>query len=234
MWLDQDGPVAAVVLTDWGTVWGVDIVRVPGAAPGLDDIWPAARDVIDMVGNRRVDSLVREDDQEIASRLLGAGFEPGSRAWEAWMEADDRARAADVPAGYRLVDGTQTDRTAHPMAARSGLNVEHRLRQCSLYDPALDLAVETTDGSVAGYALFWADPVTRVGLVEPMRVEDAHARRGLGRAMLTEGLDRLVARGMARLKVGFETDAARALYVAVGFRPGAALRNYSRVPQLRS
>jgi GNAT superfamily N-acetyltransferase len=57
--------------------------------------------------------------------------------------------------------------------------------------------------------------------------EEAHMRRGLGRAMLTEGLDRLVARGMARLKVGFETDAAQALYASAGFQTRWALRTFA-------
>ncbi len=104
------------------------------------------------------------------------------------------------------------------MRRRNGEEVEVRLRQCSLYNPALDLAVEAADGQVAGYALFWFDPVTKVGLVEPMRVEDEYQRRGLARAMLAAGLDRLVARGAQRLKVGYATDAARALYLGAGFR----------------
>jgi hypothetical protein len=50
---------------------------------------------------------------------------------------------------------------------------------------------------VAGYALFWFDPVTRVGLLEPMRVEDGYQRRGLARMLLTNGLDRPQARAHA-------------------------------------
>ena len=144
------------------------------------------------------------------------------------MEPADRMPVTAPPPGYRLVDRAEDAARPHPMIARNGPGVEERLQRCSLYDPALDLAVETSDGSFAGYALFWADPVTRVGLLEPMRVEHAHARRGLARAMLSEGLDRLLKRGMSRLKVGFETHAARALYVGAGFRPTLALRNYAR------
>lgn len=114
------------------------------------------------------------------------------------------------------------------MRRRSGEAVEARLRQCSLYDPTLDLALETAAGEVAGYALFWFDPVTKVGLVEPMRVEDAYQRRGLARALLTTGLDRLAQRGARRLKVGYGTDAARRLYVGAGFRVISTSRSYSR------
>jgi GNAT superfamily N-acetyltransferase len=95
--------------------------------------------------------------------------------------------------------------------------VERRLRLCSLYDPSLDLAVEDPDGTVAGYALFWFDPTTQVGLLEPMRVEDEYQRKGLARLLLTNGLDLLARKGARRLKVGFETKAARHLYLGAGF-----------------
>jgi predicted N-acetyltransferase YhbS len=103
------------------------------------------------------------------------------------------------------------------MIARNGERVEPRLRQCSLYDPTLDLAVEDAAGIVAGYALFWFDHTTLVGLLEPMRVEDEYQRRGLARMLLTTGLDRLARKGARRLKVGFESDAARNLYLGAGF-----------------
>jgi ribosomal protein S18 acetylase RimI-like enzyme len=227
-WLDDHGPVAAVLLTDWNTAWGLDVLRVRDKGPDIDDIWGEARSLMAAASHEECETLVREDDDELVSRLVAAGFEPGSRAWEAWMNAGAQPRVVEPPDGYRLVDRAENRPRPHPMVARSGQDVEERLRRCSLYDPALDLTIQAADGSFAGYALFWADPVTSVGLLEPMRVEDAHARRGLARAMLTNGLDRLVKRGMARLKVGFETEAARALYVGAGFRPGALLRKYSK------
>jgi predicted N-acetyltransferase YhbS len=133
-----------------------------------------------------------------------------------------------VPEGFALVDRAKETTRPHPMRRRSGEGVAARLRQCSFYDPALDLAVETAAGDVAGYALFWFDPVTKVGLVEPMRVEDAYQRRGLARALLTTGLDRLALRGARRLKVGYATDVARRLYVGNGFHLISTDRSYSR------
>jgi ribosomal protein S18 acetylase RimI-like enzyme len=50
-----------------------------------------------------------------------------------------------------------------------------------------------------------------------MRVEDQYQRRGLARMLLTSGLERLARKGARRLKVGFETDAARNLYLGAGF-----------------
>ncbi len=63
-----------------------------------------------------------------------------------------------------------------------------------------------SDDSVAAYGLFWYDPVTATGLVEPMRTEDDHQRRGLARHILTTGIDLLAEAGAERIKICFEPD----------------------------
>ena len=234
-WIDDQGPVASVVLTDWGRAWGCDPMVVPGSwnVP-LPAVWARAAEAIDALGLEAVEVTARDDDFELLDLLGGSGFVADDhRSGIAWMDAEDWPDVSSLPEGFVLVDRAHDSRTPHPMQRRSGEAVEARLRQCSLYDPTLDLAVEAADGQVAGYALFWFDPVTAVGLVEPMRVEDAYQRRGLARAMLTEGLDRLAQRGARRLKVGYATDVARRLYVGAGFRVTSTSRSYSwrRPPQ---
>jgi GNAT superfamily N-acetyltransferase len=177
-------------------------------------------ETIDSLGLEAVEVLARDDDFELVDLLESAAFvaDDDNRSGNTWMDANDRPDVARMPDGFVLVDRAQETAAPHPLRRRSGDAAEARLRQCSLYDPALDLAVETADHDVVGYALFWFDPVTKVGLVEPMRVEDAYQRRGLARAMLTTGLDRLAKRGARRLKVGYATEVARNLYVGAGFR----------------
>jgi GNAT superfamily N-acetyltransferase len=113
--------------------------------------------------------------------------------------------------------GPRTAPAPTPWPAATGPTSSRASGETALYDPSLDLCVRTADGTAAGYALYWLDPVTGVGMLEPMRVEDAHQRRGLGRALLTEGLRRLADRGAERLKVGFDGEAGRALYLGAGF-----------------
>jgi GNAT superfamily N-acetyltransferase len=230
-WVDGDGPVAAVVLTEWRRAWGCDPIVVPGVtAVPLATVVARATEAIDALKLDAVETLVRDDDLELQRLLAGAGFavneDEGSGI--TWMDAQDRPDAAALPEGFVLVDRAQEATRPHPMRQRNGDEVEARLRQCSLYDPTLDLAVETAYGQAAGYALFWFDPVTEVGLVEPMRVEDAYQRRGLARAMLTAGLDRLAKRGARRVKVGYATDVARGLYVGTGFRVTTTDTTYRR------
>jgi len=228
-WIDDDGPVAGVVLTDWRRASGCDPIVVPGVSSiPLPTVWARAVEVIDGLGLEAVEVLARDDDVELRTLLAGAGFvADGHQSGITWMNTEDRPEVVALAEGFTLVDRAQQTTKPHPMEPRSGEEVETRLLQCSLYDPGLDLAVETADGQAAGYALFWFDPVTEVGMVEPMRVEDAYQRRGLARAMLTAGLDRLAKRGARRLKVGYATDVARRLYVGAGFRVTSTSSSFS-------
>jgi GNAT superfamily N-acetyltransferase len=227
-WVDDDGPVAGVVLTDWGTAWGCDPIVVPGVtAVPLSTIWARAAEAIDALALEAVDVLVDDDDAERVALLTASGFVVGEeKDGTTWMDAEQRPDVTPLPEGFVLVDRAPETTGPHPMQRRNGEQVEARLRQCSLYDPTLDLAAETADGQVGGYALFWFDPVTQVGMLEPMRVEDAYQRRGLARAMLIAGVERLAARGAQRLKVAYATDAARSLYVGAGFRVTSTATSY--------
>jgi GNAT superfamily N-acetyltransferase len=226
-WLDEHGPVAAVVLTEWSQAWACDLLSVSGASPPRESMWARALEAVAALELDAVEMLVRDDDAELRALLARAGFVAGEGSGTTWMNAGDRPRVAALPDGFAVVDRSRDEPGPHPMRQRNGDAVEPRLRQCSLYDPALDLAIETADGDLAGYALFWFDPVTAVGLVEPMRVEDAYQRRGLARALLTTGLERLARRGARRLKVGYATGPARALYVGAGFRVSTTDTSYS-------
>jgi predicted N-acetyltransferase YhbS len=226
-WIDDNGPFAGVLLTDFGRTWQCDAIVVPGvSAISLPVVWARAAEAIDALRPERVEVFAREDDAAFAELLQDTGFIAVGQSAIAWMNAADRPHVANLAEGFVLVDRAHTTIKPHPMRRRSGEGVEARLRQCSLYDPALDLAVETADRQVAGSSLFWFDPVTEVGLVEPMRVEDEYQRRGLARAMLTTGIDRLARLGARRIKAGYSTETARALYERAGFRRTTTTATY--------
>jgi predicted N-acetyltransferase YhbS len=219
-WLDDEGPVAGVVLTAWGDEgWQVDPVLVPGAEVDLGTVWARALEAARRHSPGAFEVPVDDADTAAVALAEDAGLVPGERDATGWLDVADRLPVVPLPDGFRLVDRAGRDDVPHPMRHRNGDDVAARLAGLSLYDPAFDLAVETDDGRVAGYTLFWPDPTTGVGLVEPVRVEDEFARRGLARAMLTAGIDRLTARGMRRVKVSYGSKAAGALYRGVGFVP---------------
>jgi RimJ/RimL family protein N-acetyltransferase len=174
----------------------------------------------------RADDVVREV-------LIGHGFgisEDG--VVEAWLAADARPEISPLHQDYRLSSRLDTMQRPYHMInhKRNHPDVEPRLRQTSLYRPDLDLVVHDNRDSVAAYGLFWYDPATATGLVEPMRTEDDHQRRGLARHILTTGLDLLAEAGAQRIKICYEAanPASKGLYLSVGFEPDRQTVLYSR------
>ncbi len=74
----------------------------------------------------------------------------------------------------------------------------------SLYRSDLDPLTLDGDGNIAADGLFWYDPEAGTGVLEPMRTQDDHQRRGLARHILTTGIDLLTAASHLYLGVGFE------------------------------
>ena len=216
-WLDERRePVAAVLLTDFGPSAQCDVLVLPGE-PGLErSVWRAAIERADRL-DLPVEVPVRSDCPDGIAELRAAGFEPDGEAAviSGWLAASARPPVPPLAAGYRLLSRADDPGRPHPMAGRNGASVAERLRRCSLYRAELDLMVQAPDGQVAGYGLFWAEPVTEVGLVEPMRTEQDHQRRGVASHLLATGLDRLAACGCQRLKVSNDIP----LYLRAGFRP---------------
>jgi predicted N-acetyltransferase YhbS len=215
-WLDEPGqPVAAVIRTVFHGSCYCDVFVLPGRPAAAPVAWQRALSE----GAAGCGYPVRDDDAVGIEALTEAGFVPsGERLVSSWLAAADRPPVPGLPAGYRLVSRASAADRAHHLAVRNGPNVAERLQRCSLYQPDLDLVVEAPDGRVAGYGLFWADPVTRVGLVEPMRTEEEFERQGIASHVLAGGLDLLARRGCDRLKVSNDIP----LYLRAGFRPLAA------------
>lgn len=228
VWFDDGGPAAAVGLTAWGDSWQGDVYAVPNIVD-VGDVWSSLLDVAETHGAAELEVLIREDDERLTRLATESGFKAtDDRSGITWMAADERPLVDAPPGGFGIVDRTMRSDWPHPMRARNGDQIESRLAQCSLYDPSLDLSAEAPDGTVAGYALFWLDHITGVGMLEPMRVEDPYQRLGLARALLTGGLDRLGTMGARRFKVGYDSDAGRNLYLGAGFVEVATLRAFKR------
>jgi mycothiol synthase len=92
--------------------------------------------------------------------------------------------------------------------------------ESAVYDEERDLFVRSPDGRGASACTIWFDSVNGVGLFEPVGTHPDFQRRGLGKAVMAEGMRRMKAAGMHRAAVGFDPNnaAARALYTSMGFR----------------
>ncbi len=90
----------------------------------------------------------------------------------------------------------------------------------AVYDGAHNLVAVAPDGRGAAACTIWLDPISRVGLFEPVGTHPDFQKMGLGKAVLNEGLRRMHAAGMTTAIVSTPRDnaAAIALYQSVGFR----------------
>jgi len=89
------------------------------------------------------------------------------------------------------------------------------IQTAPLYRRDLDLVAIAPGGAIAGFCTIWFDDVTRSAYFEPVATVPTHQRRGLGKALLTEGLLRLQRMGATRAFVGGYSEAANALYRSV-------------------
>jgi RimJ/RimL family protein N-acetyltransferase len=232
-WIDDDDkPVAAVVISNRV---GCDLIAGPAESHLLPAMWSAAEAALKDMPAADVEMAVRDDDPATISLVLDFGFVADDDvAVSCWLQVADRPQISDLASGYRLLSRADKSSTPHHMIKRSGEHVAERLKECSLYDPSFDLYVEAPDGSVAAYGLFWPDPVTGVGLVEPMRTEETHQNLGLARHILTAGVERLAAAGCTRMKITYMDDnpTSKHIYRSAGFRPADTARSYRRLPSV--
>ena len=249
-WSFPDRPsCACLLLYDDGDEWNGDSFWLPSYAPSYrTQVWPS---VLERMASLTKPSTftVREDETTLRSDLEANDYReteftgmqlvlydtpptpqlPDGFAIESRHDVHNRAGETGTTESHPPGESTPP----HPMRARNGDEVERKLRECSLYRPELDLAVRHSSGRPAAYGLFWIDPVTRVGLVEPMRTDEEFQGRGLARCLLAEGLDRLRRAGAAIYKVSYResNEPARRLYTGAGFKPVIRKLEYRNGPE---
>ena len=142
--------------------------------------------------------------------------------------AKTHVSACPMPSGFavRPLAGEQEIEAyvkLHQTAFESkNMTADWRLR--TLHHPGyrndLDLVVIAPNGQMVAFCICWLNMEASIGQIEPLGVHDDFRHLGLGRAILAEGIHRLVQSGATRLFV--ETDsyrnAAFALYESAGFR----------------
>ncbi len=223
-WFDSSGrPEAAAIMTDWVDGVSLELIVMPGATPDrVAEVVERGITHASEAGFEAVEIEVDSSDTLLCDLLVDHGFTAGEDGLvETWLIAGARPAISPLHEGYRLSRRTDTLQRPHHMIKRSGPGVETRLRQTSLYRPDLDLLILDQDDNLAAYGLFWFDPTSATGLVEPMRTEDHHQRRGLARHLLTTGVDLLATAGAERIKICYRPDnpAAKNLYLSAGFEP---------------
>lgn len=103
------------------------------------------------------------------------------------------------------------------------------IQNAPLYRRDLDIVAVAPDGAVASFCTIWFDDVTRAAYFEPVGTAPVYQRRGLGKAVLCEGLRRLKRMGAEMAYVGGYTQSANALYSSAGFTQYALSEPWAKV-----
>jgi ribosomal protein S18 acetylase RimI-like enzyme len=129
-------------------------------------------------------------------RPLGGADEHQARCWASWRAFHPDAPDEDYQGSEWYVPNIQ--------------------RQ-PLYRRDLDIVAAAPDGAHAAFTTVWFDDATRSAYFEPVGTAPEYQRRGLGGAVLAEGLRRLRRMGAVSATVDGYTIPANALYRSAGF-----------------
>jgi mycothiol synthase len=180
-------------------------------------------------GSRKLRVWAVEAEKQRQELLISHGYHKDNWPEYQWRrDLDGPIAEVPAPAGYTirpLGDGLELLERCYA----SGLGfhegdikiaVENRddpgwyrnIQTAPLYRRDLDLVAIAPDGSIASFCTIWFDDVTRSACFEPVATVPSHQRRGLGKAVMAEGLRRLQHMGATRAFVSGYSSEANALY----------------------
>lgn len=182
-------------------------------------------------GGRRLQVMYTEGDEIRREALLKRGYQrQDSIACDHHRPLSEPIPEAPIATGYvvRSLAGPAdlpkrswaSWRAFHPEAPAEeygGWEWYRNIQSAPLYRKELDLVAVAPGGEFATFCTIWYDEVTRTAYYEPVGTVPEHQRRGLGKAVLLEGLRRLEELGAVLATVGSGEPHARAFYIAVGF-----------------
>jgi GNAT superfamily N-acetyltransferase len=137
---------------------------------------------------------------------------------------------AVLPSGYTVrALGDETEHPARSWVSWKAFHPEepdekyqgcewyNNIQRAPLYRRDLDIVAVAPDGELAAFCTVWFDDVTRTAVFEPVGTHPDHQKRGLGKAVMNEGLRRAQRLGATLATVGSYSPRAHALYESMGF-----------------
>jgi ribosomal protein S18 acetylase RimI-like enzyme len=230
LWLDGDEAIGLV----WPGSDRADVLYHPQHRDLEDAMldWAEARHREQHAGENVIPLFTTyafDGDAERVARLQRRGYQRTDDCYRYRRRPlDGPVPTPILPEGYTLRHVTgEADLEARVNAHRAAFapskmtTTKHRAVMTSpTYRPELDLIAVAPDGSFASYCIAWYDEANRIGVFEPVGTDPAFQRRGLGKAVMTEGLRRLQALGarVAYVVTNGDNEGANPLYESLGFR----------------
>ncbi|WP_129628404.1 GNAT family N-acetyltransferase [Candidatus Oscillochloris fontis] len=182
-------------------------------------------------GSQRLVVWAHEYDHVRQDVLKRRGYTKGKPPeYQRRREMSQPLPAVPTPAGYSLralgdvgehpARSWLSWKTFHPDAPDAsyvGWEWYANLQRAPLYRRDLDLVAVAPNGTLAAFCTLWYDDVTHIAAFEPVGTHPEHQRKGLGKALMAEGLRRVRDLGATHCTVGSYSEAAGALYASLGF-----------------
>lgn len=125
----------------------------------------------------------------------------------------------ELPARSRL--SWKTFHPDDPGESYPGWEWYRGVQRIPLYRRDLDLVAVAPDGELAAFCTLWFDDATRSAAFEPLGTHPDHQHRGLGQAIVAEGLRRVESLGANLVTVESCSPATRDFYASLGFTDDA-------------
>ena len=238
LWETAEGVVAAALFAGPSQVW---LEAMPEHEHLLAEIlaWAELAMVTERprLGTDALSVKLSEVDQSRIATVEALGYRRAAPEGVRFRRAlDTEIPPAPLPRGMRVRDSVGIDPEARAACHRDAWNhlahigIENarstftaksygRLLASRVYDPKLDLLIETEDGQLVANCICWADAASGIGTFEPVGTHADYRGLGLARAVNVEGLRRLQALGMAwgRVSTAHFNAPAIATYLSCGF-----------------
>lgn len=226
VWPRADGSLTAFAWLDPPALG--DAVVDPAEPQLLDEVLDWLEGAYRARGSNSMTMVVVDGDAARVEALVRRGYALGDGGnTRLWRRLDSESVASLLPPGFSLGHVWTADDIERRVFVESDSFGDSTLtadtwrlvRRLPQYQPELDLIAVAPDGTGASACTVWYDVATRCGEFEAVGTSKAYRCRGLGRAVIIEGLRRLHRLGATTAVVQTQiTNApAIALYQSCGF-----------------
>ena len=185
---------------------------------------------------------VSESDQDLIRNLQERGFSCEDHfMWYLEHPLKQPIQSSKLPMGFVIhpvrdeKDAIQRATASHSAFESKKTTRDYWLRyqrfmRSPVYNPNCDLVSKTPNGQVASFCTIWPDPVSHIGLFEPVGTHKKFQGQGLGKAIVLAGLQQLQSWGMksAMVCIGNDNHPAEEMYLGLGFKPKIKLYTYTK------
>jgi predicted N-acetyltransferase YhbS len=202
---------------DYGSLKGDMLIHAEAQLVGTDD-----------AGRRYLKAFVNDFDGAFVALVAGRGYErqPGSDRPISQLAIPTSFPPIRLPEGFHLQSlADENDlRKVHRVLHRGfnhageppeeGIEGRRKMQSGPHFRHDLTIVAVAPDGDYVAFCGMWLDATNRLAYVEPVATDPDYRRRGLGSAVVLEGVRRCSEDGASVAYVGTDTP----FYRSIGFR----------------